>query len=131
MLRLASDSFRFVLLHRACHLQGSSAPPLRLTERCISRIKQVTSDEQMLRVSVDGGGCSGWQYKFEIDQKICKDDSVVECDGAKLVVDSTSLDVMKGSTIDFAEELIRSAFVVTDNPQAEQGCSCGVSFALK
>ena len=87
--------------------------------------------EGYLRLRVDGGGCSGFQYKFELDTEDQEDDIVFEKSGAKLVIDETSLDLVRGSTIDFVEEMISSSFQVVNNPNSESNCGCGASFAPK
>ena len=85
----------------------------------------------MLRLSVETGGCSGFQYVFLLDDKTNSDDRIFERDGVKLVVDKISYDFVKGATVDYVEELIRSAFLVSTNPSAVGGCSCKSSFMVK
>lgn len=108
-------------------------PTLQLSDSCLRKLVEITNAEagKYLRVSVDGGGCSGFQYKFELDDKINEDDKIFGKDNGKLVIDTVSLEYCDGSTIDYHAELIRSGFRVVANPKAEQGCSCGASFALK
>ncbi len=83
----------------------------------------------ILRLSVEGGGCSGFQYKFAMAEQVEADDTVAECDGVTLVVDSISLDLVRFSAVDFVESLGGSIFQVT-NPQAASGCGCGTSFSV-
>ena len=83
----------------------------------------------MLRVAVDGGGCSGFQYRFDLIEAAEDDDLIVERDGAAAVVDSVSLDLIRGSEIDFADELAGAEFRVR-NPNAKSSCGCGVSFSI-
>ncbi|XP_022152826.1 iron-sulfur assembly protein IscA-like 2, mitochondrial [Momordica charantia] len=106
---------------------------IHMTDNCIQKMKELQEpmEEKMLRLSVETGGCSGFQYVFNLDDKTNPDDRVYEKDGVKLVVDNISYDFVKGATIDYAEELIRSAFVVTTNPSAVGGCSCKSSFMVK
>lgn len=85
----------------------------------------------MLRVTVEGGGCSGFQYIFTLVDKFSTSDRIFEKDGVKVVVDDISLGFIKGATIDYVEELIRSSFMVTQNPNASSGCGCGSSFTVK
>ncbi|PPD96268.1 hypothetical protein GOBAR_DD06703 [Gossypium barbadense] len=93
-----------------------------MTDNCIKRIKELQASEQssdqMLRLSVETGGCSGFQYVFDLDDKTNPDDRVFVREGVKLVVDDISYDFVKGATIDYVEELIRSAFVIVDMPLA-------------
>ena len=83
----------------------------------------------ILRLSVDGGGCAGFQYKFELADEVAGDDAVASEDGVTLVVDPISLDLVRGSTVDFVESLGGAAFQVT-NPNAASGCGCGTSFSV-
>lgn len=83
----------------------------------------------ILRLSVEGGGCSGFQYRFGLAETVESDDSVAQTDGVTLVVDSVSIDLVRGSEVDFVESLGGAAFRVT-NPQAASGCGCGTSFAI-
>jgi len=83
----------------------------------------------ILRLSVDGGGCAGFQYKFGLADAVEADDVQAEQDGVTLVVDPVSLDLVRGSVVDFVESLGGSAFQVT-NPQAASGCGCGTSFSI-
>ena len=111
---------------------GSSGnDEVKLSDSFIKQFHRIKEGSSFIRIQVEGGGCSGFQYKFELDSRVNEDDRVFERDGAKLVVDGDSLEFLKGSTIDYHEELIRAAFRVQSNPQAEQGCSCGASFSLK
>uniref|UniRef100_A0A8C0FE97 Iron-sulfur cluster assembly 2 homolog, mitochondrial n=1 Tax=Bubo bubo TaxID=30461 RepID=A0A8C0FE97_BUBBB len=95
------------------------------------RLLEITEGAEFLRLQVEGGGCSGFQYKFSLDTVINPDDRVFEQGGARVVVDVDSLAFVKGSMVDFSQELIRSSFQVVSNPQAEKGCSCGTSFSVK
>ena len=83
----------------------------------------------ILRLSVEGGGCSGFQYRFGLAEAVAADDLVVEQDGVTLVVDPVSLDLVGGSVVDYVESLGGAAFRV-ENPNASAGCGCGSSFAV-
>lgn len=87
-----------------------------------------------LRLLIDGGGCSGFEYKFEVEAAAAPtedDDHTFTRDGRDVVVDDASLEFVRGATVDYEEEMIRSAFVVSNNPNSESACGCGSSFALK
>lgn len=114
----------------ATKASSSEDGALKLSAGCVEKLRRV-SDGRVLRVSVEGGGCSGFQYRFQLEDKPAPDDVLFERDGARVVVDSASLDLLRGSTLDYQQELIRSAFRIVDNPQAERGCSCGASFTIK
>ncbi|QDY70267.1 HesB/IscA family protein [Qingshengfaniella alkalisoli] len=107
-----------------------SLPP-KVTERAFARLKEIndTSDApKALRVAVEGGGCSGFQYDIKLDEP-SDDDLVLEGSGQKVVVDSISLPFLTNAVIDFTEELIGARFVI-ENPNASSSCGCGTSFAM-
>ena len=95
----------------------------------IALIAEKQGKPAALRLAVEGGGCSGFQYRFGLADSIEDDDLVVETDGVKLVVDPVSLDLVAGSMVDFVDSLGGSAFKV-ENPLAAAGCGCGSSFAV-
>lgn len=103
-----------------------------LTSRAADRIRDILLAEpgkRHLRVTVSGGGCSGFQYVFALDDNRSDDDVTVERDGATVVVDSLSLGYMSGSELDFVDDLIGASFRV-NNPQATASCGCGTSFSI-
>ncbi len=103
-----------------------------VSERAARRIGQILKGEPagtMLRVSVEGGGCSGFQYKFDMERAKGSDDIVIARDGAVVLIDPVSVNYMAGSEIDFVEDLIGAAFKVL-NPKATASCGCGTSFSL-
>jgi iron-sulfur cluster assembly accessory protein len=105
---------------------------ISLTDKAAGRIVAVMAKEppgSMLRVSVAGGGCSGFQYVFDIDREKAPGDLVIERGGATVLIDETSLDLLEGSTIDFVDDLVGQSFKIT-NPNATASCGCGTSFAL-
>ncbi|KAM8833677.1 iron-sulfur cluster assembly 2 homolog, mitochondrial [Synchiropus picturatus] len=104
---------------------------VQLTESCVKRLGEIMGKGEYLRIHVEGGGCSGFQYKFSVDDKRNEDDRVFEQGGVGIIVDQDSLEFVKGATVDFSQELIRSSFQVLKNPQADHGCSCGSSFSVK
>ena len=106
--------------------------PYSVSARAAKRIAAILKKEpegSMLRVAVNGGGCSGFQYDFEITTERNDDDIAVMRDGVTVLVDEMSLEFMKGSEIDFADELIGAAFRVV-NPNATASCGCGTSFSV-
>ena len=113
--------------------QDASAADLQLTAAAARRIAKVVADEPVasaLRVSVEGGGCSGFSYKFDIVANEPEDtDTVLTRDGATVLIDDVSLVYMTGSVIDFVDDLIGQAFKIS-NPNAVASCGCGTSFAL-
>lgn len=105
---------------------------LSITANAARRIGEILSVEptgSMLRISVNGGGCSGFQYGFDIDRERHDDDLLLERDGAVVLVDETSLQYLAGSTVDFVDDLIGQSFKI-ENPQATASCGCGTSFSL-
>lgn len=116
---------------------------LQITQRCAERINELSRQRNkhvVLRVQVDGGGCSGFQYGFVLEdwdqqpqpsQFTDKHDILLEHDGAHVIVDDVSLAYVSGSTLDYVQELISSSFRVTNNPNSEASCGCGVSFSPK
>ena len=110
----------------------SDLTPMTLSPSAAKRVAFI-ADKQgkpaMLRLSVEGGGCSGFQYRYGLADAINDDDIVTETDGVKLVVDNISLELVQGGMVDFVESLGGSAFQVT-NPNAAAGCGCGASFSV-
>ncbi|SEK30303.1 HesB/IscA family protein [Roseovarius nanhaiticus] len=104
--------------------------PPKVTPRAFERLSEIGAGDQgqALRVAVEGGGCSGFQYEIKLDAP-AEDDLVLEGLGQKVVVDSVSLPFLTGAVIDFSEELIGARFVI-DNPNASSSCGCGTSFSM-
>jgi iron-sulfur cluster assembly accessory protein len=103
-----------------------------VSARAARRIAEILKAEpapSMLRVAVTGGGCSGFQYNFALDDARMDDDIVVERDGATVLIDPVSLEFLKGAEIDFADDLIGAAFKI-NNPNATSSCGCGTSFSV-
>ena len=97
--------------------------------RRVAWIAERQSKPAILRLAVDGGGCAGFTYKFELADAAESGDEIAETDGVKLVVDPVSLDLVRGSAVDFVEELGGASFKVL-NPNAQSGCGCGSSFSV-
>jgi iron-sulfur cluster assembly accessory protein len=103
-----------------------------LTQNAAKRVAWIAARQgkpAILRLGVDGGGCAGFSYKFELADEPSVDDLVAETEGVRLVVDPVSLDLVTGSAVDFVEDLGGAAFKVT-NPNAASGCGCGSSFSI-
>ena len=109
----------------------SDLPAVSMSASAAQRLRKIlgAEDGAALRISVKGGGCSGFQYAFDIDKTRADDDLVVERDGAIILVDSVSLEYMKGSEVDFVDDLMGQSFKVK-NPNAVASCGCGVSFTI-
>jgi iron-sulfur cluster insertion protein len=105
--------------------------PPRVTERAFARLAEIaalTGQQKALRVAVEGGGCSGFQYDIKLDDPLA-DDLVLEGFGQKVLVDAVSLPFLSNAVIDFTEELIGARFVI-ENPNASSSCGCGTSFSI-
>ncbi len=104
--------------------------PPKVTDRAFERLSEIGAggQGQALRVAVEGGGCSGFQYEIKLDAPAA-DDLVLEGHGQKVVVDAMSLPFLTGAVIDFSEELIGARFVI-ENPNASSSCGCGTSFSM-
>jgi iron-sulfur cluster assembly accessory protein len=113
-------------------MTDASTMNVTLSERAARRIASILSKEAdgtALRVSVSGGGCSGFQYGFDLDKSRSEDDLIVERNGAVVLIDSVSLPYVGGSEIDFVDDLIGQSFQVK-NPNATASCGCGTSFSI-
>ncbi|CDF36485.1 unnamed protein product [Chondrus crispus] len=130
-------------LYRRMLSEAARAHAVEITPTCVKRLKELQEQRRKnvaLRVTVDGGGCSGFQYAFDVenwevapDQKSLKsgNDVLFEKDGAAVIVDNLSLAYISGSKVDYIEEMISSSFRVTENPNSETSCGCGTSFSPK
>ena len=110
----------------------TSVPDIQLTETAAARVAAIAERQgkpAVLRLSVEGGGCSGFQYRFGLAEQIDDEDVKAITDGVMLVVDPISLDLVRGSAVDFVDSLGGAAFRV-ENPNAASGCGCGTSFAV-
>jgi iron-sulfur cluster assembly accessory protein len=114
-------------------MREAQAMLVTLTENAARRIAELSRSEatpSMLRVSVEGGGCSGFQYKFDlVGDPAADDDIVIERDGARVVIDPVSIGYMTGSEIDFVDDIIGASFKIR-NPNAVAACGCGTSFSI-
>ena len=111
----------------------SAIPVVTISEAAVRRVRILAKAEGavglMLRVSVGGGGCSGFQYSFSFDASVTDDDSTFERDGVRVLIDEVSLEFLAGSEVDYVEELVGAYFTMR-NPNAASTCGCGVSFAI-
>jgi iron-sulfur cluster insertion protein len=110
----------------------TASPEISLLPNAARRVAEIAvklGQAPVLRLSVEGGGCSGFQYRFGMAESVDADDVIAEAEGAQLVVDPISLDLVRGSAVDFVESLGGKSFQVT-NPQAQAGCGCGSSFSV-
>lgn len=106
-------------------------PPI-VTDRAFARLAEINADTQdavSLRIAVEGGGCSGFQYEIKLDEVSVDDDLILEKDGQKVLIDSVSLPFLSNAVIDFTQELIGARFVI-ENPNATSSCGCGTSFSM-
>jgi iron-sulfur cluster assembly accessory protein len=113
-------------------MDAQTSAPVAVTERALRRIAAILSGEaeaRALRVSVEGGGCSGFQYRSDLVPAGADDDLVIEADGARVVIDPVSLEYLSGSELDFVDDLIGQSFQIR-NPNATSSCGCGTSFSL-
>ena len=120
------------ILNRMSMTSEATQAPVTVSERAAKRIAEILKGEPagtMLRVSVEGGGCSGFQYKFDMDREKASDDLVIERNAATVLIDPVSLEYMAGSEIDFVDDLIGASFKV-HNPNVTAACGCGTSFSL-
>jgi iron-sulfur cluster assembly accessory protein len=97
--------------------------------RRINEIVAAAPAMRMLRVAVEGGGCSGFQYRFDLVAEAADDDLLIERDGARLVVDPMSIGYLAGAELDFVDDLIGASFKL-ENPNAQSSCGCGTSFSI-
>ncbi|MFZ9502095.1 MAG: iron-sulfur cluster insertion protein ErpA [Beijerinckiaceae bacterium] len=110
---------------------AEGAPPV-VTERAARRVAQILAKEPegaYLRVAVNGGGCSGFQYAFDIAPARAQDDLLIEAEGVGVLIDPVSLDFLRGARIDFVDDLMGQSFRI-DNPNAASSCGCGTSFSI-
>jgi iron-sulfur cluster assembly accessory protein len=114
---------------------SSSTHSIGLTERAAQQIRLLRERERQpllkLRIAVDGGGCSGFQYAFTLAADVAPGDTVVAAHDAELLVDQFSLPLLRGAVVDYERELVKSAFRVVHNPNATSSCGCGSSFVAK
>ncbi|OAD68986.1 hypothetical protein PHYBLDRAFT_172820 [Phycomyces blakesleeanus NRRL 1555(-)] len=120
--------------HYVLSYNGSNVSQLFLDRHTLLQLKWIASrdhdDNLMLRIIVDSGGCHGYQNKLELTTEVNPDDTVFEKEGVRVVVDEISLPFVRGSKVDFVEELIGSTFQVVENPNAKNSCGCNISYDI-
>ncbi|CAO3658149.1 unnamed protein product [Umbelopsis ramanniana] len=136
----AHTTTSFLRNFSACSVIRSQVRPAEqkngivISDRAIQQLNFMSDrdkdPEQMLRIMVDSGGCHGYQNKLDLTSKAEEDDIVFEKDGARVVIDEVSLQFLRGSTVDFVEELIGSTFQVVSNPNAKHTCGCNISYDI-
>ncbi|CAO3637309.1 unnamed protein product [Cunninghamella echinulata] len=114
--------------------QADNESGINITDRALKQLKHIAErdndHDQLLRIMVDSGGCHGYQNKMELTKTVDEDDFIFEKDGVRVVVDGVSLQFLKGSNVDFIEELIGSTFQVVNNPNAKNSCGCNISYDI-
>lgn len=113
-------------------MSDTATLPFSVTARAAAKISAIIAKEApgaMLRVAVSGGGCSGFQYGFSFDDTKTDDDLLIERDGARVLIDNVSLELLKDSELDWVDELIGASFQIR-NPNAKSSCGCGTSFSV-
>lgn len=112
---------------------NASENPVRFTGKAAAKVSELLIEEEnpglKLRVYITGGGCSGFQYGFAFDEEVNEDDTAIEKDGVTVLIDSTSIEYLKGAEIDFKDDLNGSQFIIR-NPNAATTCGCGSSFSV-
>jgi iron-sulfur cluster assembly accessory protein len=112
--------------------EAEQAEPLVLSDGAARRIREIIAGEaegSTLRISVSGGGCSGFQYAFDVVRELADDDLVIEHDGARVAIDEVSMPFLRGARLDFVDDLIGRSFRF-ENPNATSSCGCGTSFSI-
>jgi iron-sulfur cluster assembly accessory protein len=132
MIRKSGHRFSEKIMLKRNVSEIAMTDSVTISERAARRIGQILKNEgdgAMLRISVEGGGCSGFQYKFDVDRAKAEDDLVISREEAVVLVDSASVPFLAGSELDFVDDLIGASFRVV-NPNATASCGCGTSFSI-
>eukprot|EP00391_Amoebophrya_sp_Ameob2_P008876 CAMPEP_0178999016 /NCGR_PEP_ID=MMETSP0795-20121207/9822_1 /TAXON_ID=88552 /ORGANISM="Amoebophrya sp., Strain Ameob2" /LENGTH=156 /DNA_ID=CAMNT_0020691735 /DNA_START=367 /DNA_END=837 /DNA_ORIENTATION=+ len=137
-LTLQPTAAHFLRSHRRwfassdAQIQIAAAPDIKILDNGVKQLKRLLEKdpERFLRLTVNSGGCSGYQYEFKMDKERRDDDILVDQDGVCLVIDELSLEFLGSCEIDYTAEMIRASFQVVKNSSAEAGCGCGASFSV-